>query len=148
MYADPQKKAAIGTGPTGLAGAESASVRTPAGATLQTRLQPRGRRILMSSVDDRHKVARFGGEEFIVLSHGDDCSDLAALGERMRHAIESTPVPHGNDTLTVTVSRGIALTSGADRDLHGLIERADAALYMAKNGGRNRVAVAPTKRAA
>lgn len=104
--------------------------------------------LLMSSVDDRHRVARFGGEEFIVLSRGDDTPGIAALGERIRRTIESTPVPYGDGTLTVTVSCGIALTSGQDRDVHGLIERADAALYMAKNGGRNRVAVAPAKQAA
>lgn len=104
--------------------------------------------MLLSSTGDRHRVARFGGEEFIVLSRGDDTAGLAALGERIRRTIETTPVQHGDDTLTVTVSCGIALTSGTDRDVHGLIERADAALYMAKNGGRNRIAVAPAKQAA
>lgn len=104
--------------------------------------------MLLSSVGDRHKVARFGGEEFIVFARDRDAAELAALGERMRRAIEATPVPHGDETLSVTVSCGIALTSGSDRDIHGLIERADAALYMAKNGGRNRVAVAPARHAA
>jgi diguanylate cyclase (GGDEF)-like protein len=102
--------------------------------------------LLTGSVDNRDPVARFGGEEFIVLWRGDDTSELAALGERMRHAIASTPVRHGDDTMTVTVSCGIALTSGQDRDIPGLIERADAALYMAKNGGRNRIAFAPARK--
>lgn len=89
-------------------------------------------------------VARFGGEEFVVLLPNTPLSGGLHVGERLRMAVqalhmESKNAPHGIVTISVGVSGMIA-----DNKLTGdaLIKLADAALYDAKEGGRNRVVVA------
>lgn len=89
-------------------------------------------------------VARYGGEEFIaVLPHADaDIAQKAA--ERIRQAIADLGIAHeDSDTAaTVTASVGVATCQvPADMREEDLIAAADAALYKAKQGGRNRVAV-------
>jgi len=84
-------------------------------------------------------VARLGGEEFVaLLSH---CSLEAGLNfaERLREAIESEAIDvgEGQAPLKVTVSIGLADSASHDHDLDALIERADEAMYRAKQGGRN-----------
>ncbi len=81
-------------------------------------------------------VARYGGEEFCVLVDGATPEGLSLFAERVRGAVEQL------DTLyapRVTISIGYAV-AGDDDDTDSLMERADAALYTAKNNGRNRVA--------
>ncbi len=83
-------------------------------------------------------VARVGGEEFTMLIvHADQDSALAAA-ERVRAGIEALKValPDGS-TITCTASFGVAVLTDHDADLASLIQRADAALYKAKNSGRN-----------
>jgi diguanylate cyclase (GGDEF)-like protein len=93
------------------------------------------------------KVARFGGEEFIVLLTDIDEADLVAQAERIRVAVEQMQLPGTTENIKVTVSCGGAVMTDGDRDMHGLIARADLALYTAKNEGRNRVRLAPPKSA-
>jgi two-component system cell cycle response regulator len=91
------------------------------------------------------QVFRMGGEEFVVLAPGTGVEGALIIGERIRVAIATTPVPPLRDApsgevLTVTVSIGIA--SGPDDVISepaALIETADRALYDAKGAGRNRV---------
>jgi diguanylate cyclase (GGDEF)-like protein len=84
--------------------------------------------------------ARYGGEELAVVLRQTD-SEGAALAERMREAVERLRVPSvsGDGSLRVTASFGVASVpeSGAGRD--ELVAAADAALYSAKRGGKNRV---------
>lgn len=86
-------------------------------------------------------AARYGGEEFcLLLPHSDTCR-AAEIGQRVRAAVEDLAIPHLTSVYRhVTVSVGVAGAqpsgAGAPRDL---LEAADAALYAAKNRGRNNV---------
>jgi two-component system, cell cycle response regulator len=84
-------------------------------------------------------VGRFGGEEFLVLLPGCDAASARAVGERMREFIASQQAAVGTDAVQVTVSVGIAVTLNGSASADALVEAADAALYRAKEAGRNRV---------
>jgi diguanylate cyclase (GGDEF)-like protein len=85
--------------------------------------------------------ARFGGEEFLVLTRGDGVQNASQLGERLRRAIEAAKVSFEDKALGVTVSIGVAELDEVPppTDAQALIERADSRLYRAKALGRNRV---------
>lgn len=84
-------------------------------------------------------LARWGGEEFLLLITTNEPATALAVAERLRQHIGSTPVvlPDGS-TLRYTVSIGLASHRSAEPMLSTL-ERADAALYRAKSSGRDRV---------
>ncbi|QJQ33140.1 GGDEF domain-containing protein [Sphingomonas lacunae] len=85
-------------------------------------------------------VARWGGEEFIVLLRNCPLDTAAALAERLRVGLTCLRGMDWPDGLVVSGSFGVARWhSGADLNLG--IGQADAAMYQAKNGGRNRVCV-------
>jgi diguanylate cyclase (GGDEF)-like protein len=89
-------------------------------------------------------LVRFGGEEFVVLARGIDDRGTEVFAERLRAGIENMRVPWEGGDLRLTVSVGVAHFSGA-RDYptaKAMLAAADAALYVAKNAGRNRVALA------
>lgn len=87
------------------------------------------------------RVARFGGEEFVVLLREISIETLEVLAERVRTAVRSSAVAFEGRTIAVTVSVGAAIVDSSDRDIQDLIERADLALYDAKAKGRDRVAI-------
>lgn len=97
---------------------------------------------------DHDLIARFGGEEFVVLltTSPDDDGEVGMIAERLRQAIASAPIPVGNVDIDVSVSIGAATRNALDVDdrdlLRVLITRADSALYDAKRGGRNCVRIA------
>ncbi|MDP2228823.1 MAG: GGDEF domain-containing protein [Moraxellaceae bacterium] len=91
---------------------------------------------------ERELPARQGGEEFVVLFDGIDAAGAHAAGERLRESVAAAPFVSGDLDLPVTVSIGVAVLNETDHDLDSLLRRADAALYAAKVGGRNRVEVA------
>ena len=99
------------------------------------------------NVRDTDVLARWGGEEFVLLLCDTPASDAVTLMERLRQAVQAmqVPVPQGGQPITVTVSIGLARHAPAD-PLAGTLERADRALYAAKAGGRNRVVPAPCLR--
>ena len=99
------------------------------------------------NVRDTDVLARWGGEEFVLLLCDTPAADAVALMERLRQAVQAmqVPVPQGGQPITVTVSIGLARHAPAD-PLAGTLERADRALYAAKAGGRNRVVPAPCLR--
>lgn len=84
-------------------------------------------------------VGRYGGEELSIILVETDKEKACFAGERLRKAVESKVIKVYDEDLRVTVSIGIATfpDDGPTRD--GLIEGADKALYMAKEGGRNKV---------
>jgi diguanylate cyclase (GGDEF)-like protein len=86
-------------------------------------------------------VARYGGEEFTVVLAGADATQAMNHAERIRDTIASHTFPHGQKQPLggVTISIGVATFPDSARDLGGLIEAADKALYQAKEQGRNRV---------
>jgi diguanylate cyclase (GGDEF)-like protein len=89
------------------------------------------------------KAARFGGEEFVVLLREIDQDTALLLAERIRRAVEETPIRSGEIAIPATVSVGVALFDATDRDVQDMIERADQGLYAAKKTGRNRTFLMP-----
>jgi diguanylate cyclase (GGDEF)-like protein len=89
-------------------------------------------------------VARYGGEEFVVLLPQTDAESVRVLAERMRAGVEALALPHAEGGIdgVVTISvGGAACTPEHDVEPRDLLERADRALYAAKNAGRNRIHV-------
>lgn len=100
----------------------------------------------LSAVPQRSSdlVARFGGEEFVVLLPDTVVEDAVTLAERMRQAIVDLQIPHAASRVApgVTASFGVAAMQPAGYAQSGeLIAAADAALYKAKANGRNQLAV-------
>jgi len=87
-------------------------------------------------------VTRWGGEEFLILSPETTLTDATLLAERIRVAIAGPTVTVRNRELKVTVSSGVATVSGQESP-DRLLQRADDALYAAKNDGRNQVKCDP-----
>ncbi|WEX11711.1 PleD family two-component system response regulator [Chelativorans sp. AA-79] len=89
-------------------------------------------------------VCRFGGEEFVVVMPETELEVAERVGERIRLQIagDSFAVGKADETVTVTVSIGIAALHQPQDTIEALMKRADMALYEAKTAGRNRV-VAP-----
>jgi diguanylate cyclase (GGDEF)-like protein len=85
--------------------------------------------------------ARYGGEELAVVLPQTDSEGAALLAERMREAVERLRVPRvgGHGSLRVTASFGVAALPESAGDQEELVAAADAALYRAKRGGKNRV---------
>jgi diguanylate cyclase (GGDEF)-like protein len=92
---------------------------------------------IAKSVRANDIAARFGGEEFCVLSFSTPEIALK-IGERIRHAVEIFAWPQR----AITVSIGICSMQGPAIDRSELFQHADEALYRAKEQGRNRVVVA------
>jgi diguanylate cyclase (GGDEF)-like protein len=85
--------------------------------------------------------ARYGGEELAVVLPQTDSEGAALLAERMREAVERLRVPsvNGDGSLRVTASFGVASVPESAAGREELVAAADAALYRAKRGGKNRV---------
>jgi diguanylate cyclase (GGDEF)-like protein len=88
-------------------------------------------------------LGRYGGEEFCAFLLVADENNAAEIAEECRKQIEALAIPFENKTIRATISIGLAeFPSGGEQTLTDLISRADAALYGAKSGGRNRVVMA------
>jgi len=89
-------------------------------------------------------ASRYGGEEFAVILAGVAADGAALVAERMRMVLAKCAIPHtGNATGRVTLSIGIATLIPTRNDTPDtLLTLADAALYQAKQSGRDRIAVA------
>lgn len=96
---------------------------------------------MTSSLRDIDKVFRLGGEEFAVLLPGTAGSAARIAADRVRCAIAAARTRADGQEIQVTASIGIAQSS-ADSDVATLIKAADAAMYRAKEEGRNRVVLA------
>ena len=88
-------------------------------------------------------VGRQGGEEFVALLEAGTMDDARVAAERMRAAIEGFPLQLKDASLPpllpITVSIGIGQIAATDRNFDDVLRRADKALYVAKESGRNRV---------
>ncbi|MBB5174518.1 sensor domain-containing diguanylate cyclase [Texcoconibacillus texcoconensis] len=87
-------------------------------------------------------LARYGGEEFAVILPETDHQSALHTAEMIRSTIEALHIPHENSKVKpiVTVSVGfVTLVPSENLDIKDLIEKADSALYKAKNSGRNKV---------
>ena len=84
---------------------------------------------------------RFGGEEFVVLLNKTDIAGAKVTAERIRQNIENLCLHYANKQIPITLSIGVAALCH-NEDKESLLERADRALYQAKQNGRNQVMVA------
>ncbi|MCR4841793.1 MAG: diguanylate cyclase [Eubacterium sp.] len=89
--------------------------------------------ILSSCIRDCDYIIRWGGEEFVVILHDADESAASFVAERIRKRVEGTK----NEVCPVTVSVGYTVYD--HKNFHASVEQADAALYYAKNHGRNQI---------
>ncbi|KQQ48644.1 diguanylate cyclase [Methylobacterium sp. Leaf125] len=94
-------------------------------------------RIISEAIRTTDKVARFGGEEFVVLLRETDLAGAAVFAERIRQTVADTVFEPGGSCFKATISIGMAEAETSDEDIDRTIERADRALYAAKSGGRN-----------
>jgi diguanylate cyclase len=81
-------------------------------------------------------IARYGGEEFVMILIGTDSAQALVAADKIRMGIQNIGFHFHNKPVTVTASCGIAAFRGEDTP-EGIFDRADRALYRAKDGGRN-----------
>lgn len=99
---------------------------------------------LQASARPGDLVCRLGGEEFVLLLVDADQAQAARVAERIRHKWQEKPVACDAVQIRSSVSIGIVQASGLDNEtLYSLLDRADRALYQAKQGGRDQVVSAP-----
>jgi len=87
-------------------------------------------------------VGRFGGEEFVILLENTSQHTAQQIAERIRQRIAAEPIRVAGQNLQLTISQGLTVRRDGD-DAHTLLQHADAAMYEAKQRGRNCVAEAP-----
>lgn len=93
--------------------------------------------LLEDNIRETDFLARYGGEEFVLLMTGAATTDVAAVAEKLRHAIEDCGFHYKGQQVPVTISCGMTLFRPGDT-VEAAFERADKALYRAKELGRNR----------
>jgi diguanylate cyclase (GGDEF)-like protein len=108
----------------------------PAGDEVLVRVASR----LRSCIRPQEALGRYGGEEFLIVLPGSSGATAAAVAERMRQAIAAESESIGGTTISVSISAGVASTDVFPKaTAEELIDRADTAMYAAKEAGRNRV---------
>lgn len=96
--------------------------------------------ILRETAREIDMIGRYGGEEFIAILPGTTEEAATHFAERVRQRVEEHVYHDGETVVRMTVSSGVASFPGADLDSpEALLRRADEALYVAKESGRNRV---------
>lgn len=95
-------------------------------------------RFLQQNIRDIDIIARFGGEEFVILLPEADKNEARTVSERLRYNLENL---NRDDCPSLTLSLGIAAFPKDGIDIEELIIKADAAMYAAKQSGRNRVEI-------
>lgn len=93
--------------------------------------------VIRDNIRDGDLAARYGGEEFVVVMPGADTQEAYKSAEKIRQAVASKTYQHGELSLRVTMSFGVATYPTHSRDKTELIKLADEGLYFAKEGGRN-----------
>jgi diguanylate cyclase (GGDEF)-like protein/PAS domain S-box-containing protein len=96
-------------------------------------------RVSRAALREPDILGRLGGEEFGVLLPETADGPALEVAERLRRAIENTPIATAAGELRITVSIGAAASDTDGESVAGLLKRADVALYEAKQAGRNRV---------
>lgn len=99
--------------------------------------------LLQQNIRRSDHVARIGGEEFVLCLPGIGLADGAALAERLRQTVSATALATGVGPLCITCSLGVTSVHPDETGIEPAIERADTALYRAKQAGRDRVVADP-----
>ena len=95
---------------------------------------------LRSGLRSYDGIGRYGGEEFLLILPGCDLAPTRQRGDELRQAVARQPVFCSGVERSITVSMGATISGGSgDREVEALLSQADAALYAAKQKGRNRV---------
>ena len=92
---------------------------------------------ISSATREQDTVARWGGEEFIILMLNCSTEQAAVSVERIRSEIENLKIKYKDSTISFTMSFGISESRKDDEDINSIIIRADRKLYRAKESGRN-----------
>ncbi|MDR7127169.1 sensor domain-containing diguanylate cyclase [Pseudotabrizicola sp. 4114] len=92
----------------------------------------------LATLRDSDSIGRIGGEEFAILLPATDAAGAIDLAERLRRQFADSPVIFNGAQLRVTASFGISSRTSAIKDVDAWLAAADALLYQAKAGGRNR----------
>jgi len=98
-------------------------------------------RSIRESIRQIDLVGRYGGEEFMLILAETDGAGAMLAAERIRQAIQAKKIRVYDEDLEVTISAGLAVFPDDSKEAQPLIEKADQALYKAKESGRNRVCV-------
>ncbi|MFQ5615751.1 MAG: diguanylate cyclase [Anaerolineales bacterium] len=85
--------------------------------------------------------ARYGGEEFVILLPETDLEQAQQVAERIRKEVADLSIHTAGNTVSITISLGVASLVDREMTLDKLLARADKALYASKEGGRNRVTI-------
>lgn len=93
---------------------------------------------LGASLRESDVLARWGGEEFVLLMADTEMSGALIMAERIRSAVEASEVRYGSVVLRCTISIGLSMVQ-ADQGFNAVMVKADNALYQSKAAGRNRV---------
>ncbi len=99
-------------------------------------------RYIQSIIRKTDALARYGGDEFVLVLPGIDANQAGVVAEKVRKLVEQMRFLFEGERLPLTLSLGVAQSQQGDDDPLQVFERADEALYRAKEGGRNRVMVA------
>lgn len=97
-------------------------------------------RVLIKNLRGSDFVARFGGEEFVILMPSTEAEEGAKAIEKLRESVSKSPFNFHGEPVTITMSFGITQTQESDTK-EALFDRADASLYKAKQEGRNRICI-------
>jgi diguanylate cyclase (GGDEF)-like protein len=92
-------------------------------------------KVIVQEIRDTDICCRYGGEEFTVILPSTDILEAGALAERLREKVEQS-MPLGK---RVTISIGVTSCDSKISSAQSLVDRADAALYLAKRNGKNRI---------
>jgi len=102
-------------------------------------------KLLLGQAREMDIVARYGGEEFVIILRQCDLKMAIKMANRIRKTCDRSKITVDGDILHITISLGVSNYPIHATDPTGLISTADAALYVAKENGRNRVEVASKK---
>lgn len=98
-------------------------------------------RCIQSQLRESDLVARYGGDEFIVVLPETPCSGAVSVADKILRSIQSTPLSIRDKTVHVTASIGVACRPDHGNSLETIKEKADKAMYASKAAGKNRVTV-------
>ena len=114
------------------------SVNDTLGHEMGNRLLKLTVRCIQSELRQSDIVARFGGDEFVVILPETPSNGAIGVAERIRKSVESSPLVTRDKKVAATVSIGIAGYPNQGHDLDTVLERADHAMYASKTAGKNR----------
>ncbi len=86
-------------------------------------------------------IARWGGDEFVLIFPGTDLESAGAVAERLRKLIQNTRFVYHKQEISLTVSCGVTEIADSDQNQETIFNRVDKAMYKAKKNGRNRVTI-------